>query len=128
MIKSKRSQDLIDFAILYATEAHKGQLRKFTNTPYIEHPIEVAIEVSKITDDVNMICAALLHDVLEDCDVTYTNLINAGFGFQIAELVKGLTNDKNRRERKRDDRERLRKCDWQVQTIKMFDIMLKPCI
>lgn len=41
MIKSKRSQDLIDFTILYTTEAHKGQLRKFTDTPYIEHPIEV---------------------------------------------------------------------------------------
>ena len=42
-----------------------------------------------------MICAALLHDILEDCDVTYTDLINAaGFGFQIAELVKGLTNRK----------------------------------
>ena len=61
------------------------------------HPIDVAIEVSKVTDDVNMICAALLHDVLGDCDVTYTDLINAGLGLQIAELVKGLTNGKNRK-------------------------------
>ena len=105
--------------------AHREQVRKFTCEPYIEHPRAVAKLVSEITDDCEMICAALLHDVIEDCGVTKQDLIDVGFGFSIADLVQQLSNvrsGKNRKERKCDDRSRLQKCDYRVQTIKICDI------
>lgn len=80
--------------------------------------------VAEITDDCEMICAALLHDVIEDCGVTEQELSSIGFGF--AKLVNDLTNirsGKPRRKRKADDRERLSNCSARVQTIKVCDIV-----
>lgn len=109
----------------YATEKHDGQVRKFTGEPHSNHPIEVAKMVAEITDDCEMICAALLHDVIEDCGVTKQDLLNAGFGYRIAKLVTDLTNirsGKNRATRKAGDREHLSNCSARVQTIKVCDI------
>ncbi len=50
-------------AIMFATIAHNGQLRKYTNEPYIMHPLSVAHLVHTVTDDMNMLVAAILHDV-----------------------------------------------------------------
>jgi len=75
-----RSQGLIDFAYRYAEEAHKGQVRKYTGEPYINHPVAVARIVAGVTDDCEMICAALLHDVIEDCGKTWQDLVDVGFG------------------------------------------------
>lgn len=58
---------MIDKAIEFAVRAHEGQYRKGSMRPYILHPIEVADIVSAMTDDVEVISAAYLHDTIEDC-------------------------------------------------------------
>ena len=58
---------MIDRAIAFAVKAHEGQPRKGTDIPYIFHPIEVGMIVSRITDDAEVIAAAVLHDTVEDC-------------------------------------------------------------
>lgn len=90
-IISDRSQALIDYADSIAEEAHRGQNRKYTGEPYIIHPRAVARIVASVTDDVNMICAALLHDTIEDTTLTLQDLISKGFGYPIARLVDGLS-------------------------------------
>ena len=58
---------MVDKALEFATKAHHGQLRKGTKRPYIVHPIEVGDIVASITQDEEVICAAILHDTFEDC-------------------------------------------------------------
>tara|TARA_R110000824_G_C14861106_1_gene641211 strand:- start:42 stop:587 length:546 start_codon:yes stop_codon:yes gene_type:complete len=127
-IVSKRSQGLIDFALRYAAEAHGDQKRKYTGKPYIIHPIAVAQTVASVTDDCNMISAAFLHDVIEDTDRTYEDIRDAGFGYEVAEYVLGMTDvsvlsDGNRATRKRLDLEHLAVQSSQVQTIKLADLI-----
>ena len=57
----------VDDAMVFAAKAHEGQFRKGTRRPYIVHPIEVADIVSGMTKDEDVICAAVLHDTIEDC-------------------------------------------------------------
>jgi len=76
-------------AYRYADEAHLGQLRK-SGEPYITHPIAVAAQCADWKLDAQALCAALLHDALEDCGITKTDLVER-FGSQVAELVDGLT-------------------------------------
>ena len=76
-------------AYRYADEAHLGQLRK-SGEPYITHPIAVASQCAEWKLDAQALCAALLHDAMEDCGITKTDLIER-FGIQVAELVDGLT-------------------------------------
>ena len=64
---------MIDKAITFATKAHEGQFRKGTKLPYIVHPLEVGVIVSRMTQDKEVIAAAILHDTLEDCkEVTFS--------------------------------------------------------
>lgn len=123
-----RSQKLIDAALEFATKAHEGQVRKYTGEPYINHPIEVAKIVASVTDDCECICAALLHDVIEDCGVTKKDLIDYGFGFTIAEMVCQLSDvskpeDGNRAERKRIDREHTANAWDKTKTVKLADLI-----
>lgn len=83
----------LDDAIKFATDAHAGQKRKLTKTPYILHPLEVATIASKLTDDEDVICATLLHDVVEDTSHEMSE-IETLFGHRIAELVGKETEDK----------------------------------
>ena len=79
-------------AVTFATEAHKGQMRKRSSTPYIYHPLSLACHAlsMNITDDA-VIAACLLHDVVEDCGVTYDQLpVND----ETKELVRLLTCEK----------------------------------
>ena len=127
-IHHNRSQALVDHAYRFAKNAHAGQLRKYTNEPYIVHPVAVARIVASVTDDVEMICAALLHDVIEDCEVTKQDLIEAGFGYGIAYLVEGLSDiskpeDGNREKRKAIDRNHLSCGDRRIKTIKLADLI-----
>ena len=126
-IKHDRSQDLIDYAYRTAEEAHKGQLRKYTFDPYIIHPLAVAKIVQSVTDDANWICAALLHDVVEDCDLTIED-IDQMFAFPISNLVLGMTEftiktDGNRKFRKELDRRYLGRQSSGVHTIKLADLI-----
>lgn len=76
-------------AYRYADQAHLGQLRN-SGEPYITHPIAVASQCAEWKLDAQALMAALLHDAMEDCGVTKTDLIER-FGAPVAELVDGLT-------------------------------------
>lgn len=73
-------------AIAFAARAHEGATRKGTNLPYIVHPMEAAAIAATITDDEDVLAAAVLHDVSEDCGVTLSEL-RARFGERVAALV-----------------------------------------
>ena len=85
---------LVSDAMIYATRAHDGALRKGTNLPYIVHPSEVAAIASTLTDDPEILAAALLHDVMEDCNVSEEELAQR-FGARVARLVKCETQERN---------------------------------
>lgn len=88
--KSAKDENLIRKAFKMANEAHKGTLRK-SGEPYIVHPLQVAIIVSEeIGLGVTSTVCAILHDVVEDTDLTIEDIENA-FGKKIASIVDGLT-------------------------------------
>ena len=66
--------DIFDKAIVFATEAHSGSFRKGTKAPYIAHPMEAAAIVATMTNNKNVLTAAVLHDVVEDTDCTIDNI------------------------------------------------------
>ncbi|RMF85809.1 MAG: bifunctional (p)ppGpp synthetase/guanosine-3',5'-bis(diphosphate) 3'-pyrophosphohydrolase, partial [Nitrospirae bacterium] len=80
---------LLQKAYLYAARMHGGQLRR-SGEPFLIHPLEVARIVADLHLDDVTIAAALLHDVIEDCDVTLEDL-RREFGREIAQIVAGLT-------------------------------------
>lgn len=83
--------DKISEAFLYAKELHEGQFRN-SGEPYISHPIAVAEIVAALGLDSDSICAAFLHDTVEDCsDKTDIGTIEKMFGTDVAGLVSGLT-------------------------------------
>lgn len=84
---------MIDQAIRYAALVHKGQIRKGSGQPYIFHPLEVLHLVSLMTLDDDILCAAVLHDAIEDTDATYED-IRREFGEHVAKLVSYETEDK----------------------------------
>jgi GTP diphosphokinase / guanosine-3',5'-bis(diphosphate) 3'-diphosphatase len=81
--------ELVRRAYRFADEAHLGQLRN-SGEPYITHPIAVAAQCAEWKLDAQALMAALLHDAIEDCGVTKSELIER-FGAPVAELVDGLT-------------------------------------
>ncbi len=82
-------KNLIINALNTSNKAHQNQLRK-SGEPFIYHPIEVAKILTSIKLDADSIAAGLLHDTVEDTKLTIKDIEN-DFGFQIAELVEGLT-------------------------------------
>lgn len=86
----------IDHALQVAALAHRDQARKSGGTPYIAHPMAVALIVSDLTDDEDVHIAALLHDVLEDAppEVYDAARMRSDFGARILELVRGVSEDK----------------------------------
>lgn len=123
-------------AIVFASHAHAGQYRKDGNTPYINHPLEVmnlvVMHVDRPQDDV--LIAAVLHDVVEDTNVTSAEIKHM-FGGHVARLVAELTDDKSltKEERKRiqlqevhtlsPDGKLLRLCD---KICNVYDILYAP--
>ena len=89
--RNKRWADtkLIQKAYNYALMNHGDQKRK-SGEPYIIHPTNVAYTIAEIGLDEQTICAALLHDVVEDTEITYED-IQKEFGLEIAEMVDGVT-------------------------------------
>lgn len=83
---------LVERAEAFARYRHEGQTRKFSKTPYAEHPAAVARLLAEYTDKDYLLAAAWLHDTMEDCGVTYDDLA-AEFGPYVASLVFQLTND-----------------------------------
>jgi GTP pyrophosphokinase len=88
--RHRKKTDLITKAFNFAKQAHKG-VRRLSGEPYIMHPIAVAqIVCSEIGLGSTSICAALLHDVVEDTEYTVEDISNM-FGLKIAQIVDGLT-------------------------------------
>ena len=79
-----------DKAVKFAVEAHSGTERRGKAYPYIIHPMEAASIVATITNDQEMLAAAILHDTVEDTDVTIEQ-IREQFGVRVAELVQHET-------------------------------------
>ena len=78
-------------AFLYANSLHEGQMRQ-SGEPYISHPVAVATIVAELGLDTDSICAALLHDTVEDCaDRTNLETLAKMFGDDVSMLVDGLT-------------------------------------
>jgi len=81
--------DLINKAYVYASRAHQGQMRK-SGDAYFVHPVSVADIIADMRLDASSVCAALLHDVVEDCEAS-VNDIETVFGEEVAFLVDGVT-------------------------------------
>lgn len=124
-------------ALIYAIRAHDsiGQRRKYTDEPYVVHPIRVATLVAAETDNADILSAALLHDVLED--VTPKNprfdadSIRVTFGETVLRLVEELTDvftteafpQVNRQERKKREAYRLAGISPEAQLVKLADLI-----
>ena len=121
--------DIVEKARVFATAAHAacGQLRKYTYEPYIVHPADVVSIVKTVPHTNEMLCAAWLHDVVEDTGVTIET-IREEFGSEIADLVGWLTDvsrpDRgNRAARKAVDRAHTAMAPAQAQTVKLADLI-----
>tara|TARA_R110000850_G_scaffold45685_6_gene115338 strand:+ start:1038 stop:1610 length:573 start_codon:yes stop_codon:yes gene_type:complete len=115
-------------ARMYATRMHEGQFRKYSNLPYITHPIAVAniVRINIPNFDYNMIAAAYLHDVVEDTSSSIDDIM-CTFGDDIAMLVACLTkvskkSDGNRPARVSIDQQHLANAPTRAQLIKLADI------
>jgi (p)ppGpp synthase/HD superfamily hydrolase len=119
--------DIEQRALEFATLAHFGQFRKYTGEPYIVHPVAVAEIVRGVRHTPEMIAAAYLHDVVEDCNVKL-DVIDANFGHAVRTFVDFLTDVSmpwhgNRATQKRLDREHISKAPPAAQTIKLADLI-----
>lgn len=120
--------EILDKAIKFATDAHKGQFRKHTDTPYILHPLEAAAIVGTMTSDDEVIAAAVLHDVIEDTETDIETVENL-FGKRIAEFVSAESEDKREdrpaaetwKIRKEEALEHLRTAPTEVKMITLGD-------
>lgn len=81
---------IIKEALYFSAKSHEGQYRKGGKVPYIVHPVLVAGLVSEYSKDEEIISAALLHDVMEDCEVLEGELLEK-FGSRITSLVKEVS-------------------------------------
>ena len=121
--------DKIKRAIEFAKQAHDGvnQKRKYTGEPYWVHCLDVMEIVKTTAHDENMLCAALLHDTVEDTKITLFD-IEREFGEDVSTLVEMLTDvskpaDGNRKVRKCIDREHTKKASARAKTIKLADLI-----
>lgn len=80
-------------AAAFAAFAHDGQTRKGTALPYIVHPMEAAAIAATMTNDQEVLAAAVLHDVIEDCGITEAEL-RLKFGKRVAMLVRAESEEK----------------------------------
>ncbi len=86
---------LYERAVVFAATAHQRMTRKGSRIPYLTHPVEAAAIVAELTDDEELIAAAVLHDVVEDTDVALP-LIRQYFGERVAYYVGCETENKRR--------------------------------
>lgn len=116
-------KEVID-AILFAATSHAGQFRKDSITPYINHPVEVMhllAHTGNISDN-EILMAAVLHDVLEDTDVTAEEL-SERFGQRVTDIVIELTDDNSlaKEERKRQQLLTCKGLSYEAKVIRISD-------
>ncbi len=85
----------LDDAVRFALEAHSGQIRKLSKNPYILHPLEAMTICATLTTDEDVLCASVLHDVVEDGNRSLEE-VKDKFGTRVAELVSTETENKRR--------------------------------
>lgn len=81
---------IVDKALEFASEKHKGQLDDQGRPYFFAHLVQVHSILKDVTDDMEILCAGILHDILEDTDTTYEDLVHE-FNKPIADLVMELT-------------------------------------
>jgi (p)ppGpp synthase/HD superfamily hydrolase len=86
---------LVDKALEFASEKHKGQLDDQGRPYFFAHIVQVHSILKDVTDDVETLCAGILHDIIEDTDTTYGDLVRE-FNKPIADLVLELTQEGDR--------------------------------
>jgi guanosine-3',5'-bis(diphosphate) 3'-pyrophosphohydrolase len=112
-------------AIAFAARAHRGQLRKDKETPYVSHVFRVCLVLRDLfgIDDHRALMAAVLHDTVEDTTTDFDDL-KEHFDAEIAGWVATLSKDKRRvwDEREAVYEKQLARAPWQVQVCKLADI------
>lgn len=131
-------EDILTSVTDYTDNAHGNQLRKYSSERYIVHPIEVMKICSHYTDNTVILCAALLHDVLEDTETSkeevysfLSTILNEKEAKQtigiVVELTDVYTKDAypqfNRKIRKEKEHQRLSQISSEAQTIKYADLI-----
>lgn len=127
-MNSPMNTDLVDKAIVFATQAHHGTERRGKGFPYIIHPLEAMSIVATITNDPDLLAAAVLHDTIEDTEVTYDD-IKTEFSERIANLVAKETDVRTApdgrkltwQERKQRDMDNLRDSSREVKIVALGD-------
>ena len=125
MASTKEAHEKLLRAAAFAARAHRHQLRKDGQTPYVSHVFRVCLTVRHVfgVDDDAALTAALLHDTIEDTATDFDD-IEREFGLQVAEWVRFLTKDMREREAEREEKYKadLSTAPWQVQVCKLADI------
>ncbi len=120
--------DIVSRANTFGMIAHMGQQRKYTGENYFDaHCKSVAAKVEAVTTDKEIIAAALLHDTVEDTEVTHHDIMKY-FGVRVMRLVRDLTEitvkeDGNRAYRKQLELEHLSMASDDAKTIKLADLI-----
>jgi (p)ppGpp synthase/HD superfamily hydrolase len=123
----EESMSIVDEARAFATEAHRGQVRKYTGDPYIVHPQAVVATLEPLGFRPEVLAAAWLHDVVEDCGVESVTILNR-FGADVQRMVYHLTDVSigvkgSREVRKALDRAHNALGDSDTQSIKLADLI-----
>lgn len=117
-------------AAAFAARAHQGHLRKDKETPYVSHVFRVCMIVRDLFgfDDPRMLCAALLHDTVEDTKTDFDDLAER-FSPEVAEWVALLSKDKRLKEKEREAEyiRGLQAAPWQVKACKLADVYDNLC-
>ncbi|MCE9653305.1 MAG: HD domain-containing protein [Nitrosarchaeum sp.] len=116
--------DMVLSAKKFAQDKHKSQKRKDGVTPYFDHLEGVVNRLKNLgITDKDVLCAAWLHDTIEDTDVTFDQ-INERFGREVAVIVLSLTKDQNisKKDRETQYMNQLRGASIQTKIIKLCDI------
>lgn len=120
---------LIERSMLIAKTAHKAinQKRKYTGANYFIHPLEVHNILKEYTDDEVILSVGLLHDVVEDTEITL-DFISENVSQEVAYVLEMVTDiskpeDGNRNFRKRMDREHYKTADYRGKMVKLADVI-----
>lgn len=128
MANNPLNTELLDRAILFAVKAHAGTERRGKGYPYIIHLMEAMVIVATMSPDQELLAAAVLHDTIEDTNVTIDD-IRAEFGDRIATLVadeteerpEGVSNEASWHDRKQATIERLSKSSREAKIVALGD-------